>query len=57
MSDSNRKIRHYRIYMNMYGEMLRDLSRSETYIHLIGNNGLDKFETSLRTKTEKSFKR
>jgi len=44
--------------MNMYGEMLQDLSRSESYItRLIDNNELDQFETSLRALIEKSFKR
>ncbi len=58
MPDSKTKIRHYHVYMQMYGEMLQDLSRSENFIsHLIDNNRLDEFETSLRTKIEKSFKR
>lgn len=58
MPDNPNKIHHYCTYMDMYGEMLRDLSRSENYItRLIDNNELDEFETSLRTKIEKSFKR
>lgn len=57
MPDSKTRIRHYHVYMNMYGEMLQDLSRSESYItRLIDNNELDQFETSLRALIEKSFK-
>lgn len=58
MPDSKTRICHYHVYMNMYGEMLQDLSRSESYItRLIDNNELDQFETSLRALIEKSFKR
>lgn len=55
MPDSQTKICHYRVYMNMYGEMMQDLSRSENYItRLIGNDGLDEFELALRTRIEKT---
>jgi len=58
MPDSKAKILHYRIYMDMYGEMLRDLSHCDKYItYLIDNNELDEFETSLRTLIERFWKR
>lgn len=57
MRNNQREICHYRTYLKMYGEMLQDLSVSDTYIaKLIGNNGLDDFETSLRKLIEKSPK-
>ena len=57
MPDSQTRISHYRACICMYVETMQDLSRCENYItHLIGNNGLDEFETSLRDKIEKSFK-
>ncbi len=56
MPDNPDKIRHYRIYMRKYGEMMQDLSHSEEYIiKLIDNNGLNEFETGLRTLIEKSL--
>lgn len=58
MPDNQTRISHYRVCMRMYGEMMQDLSRCENYIaRLIGNDGLDEFETSLRTLIEKSLKR
>lgn len=57
MPDNQIKIHHYRACIRMYCEMMQDLSRSENYIaRLIGNDGLDEFETSLRTLIEKSLK-
>lgn len=57
MPVSQTRISHYRDCMRMYSEMMQDLSRSENYItHLIDNNGLDEFETGLRTLIEKSPK-
>lgn len=56
MPDNPDKIRHYRTCMRMYGEMMQDLSGSEHYIaRLIGNDGLDEFETGLRILIEKSL--
>lgn len=58
MLDSKTKILHYHVYMNMYGEMLQDLSHCEKYIiNLIDNNELDEFEIGLRILIEKSWKR
>lgn len=58
MPDNPDKIYHYRSYMRMYGEMMQDLSHSEEYvIKLIDYNGLNEFETGLRTLIEKSWKR
>ncbi len=37
MPHSKTKIRHYHVYMNMYGEMLQDLSSSDIMI----DNGLN----------------
>jgi hypothetical protein len=57
MRNKQHEIRHYRTYLKMYGEMMQDLSGSGEYIaKLIGNNGLDDFETSLRKLIEKSPK-
>ena len=57
MLDNPDKIRHYRTYMRRYGEMMQDLSHSESYIiHLIGNDRLNEFETGLRSLIEKSPK-
>ncbi len=54
MRDNQRKIRHYRAYLRMYGEMMCDLSGSDGYIaRLIDNNELSKFETGLRNLIEK----
>lgn len=58
MPDSQTRISHYRTCLRMYGEMMQDLAMSENYIvHLIDNDGLDEFETSLRVLIEKSLKR
>ncbi len=55
MPDKQNKIRHYRAYMKMYGEMMQDLSGCDEYVtKLIDNDKLDNFETALRTKIEKS---
>ena len=55
MPDKQSKIHHYRVHMYMYGEMMQDLSSSEKYVaKLIGNDGLDEFETGLRNLIEKS---
>ncbi|MGY8628520.1 hypothetical protein ABHF54_01330 [Nitrosomonas europaea] len=56
MLDNQNRIRHYRAYTRMYGEMMQDLCSSEHYItYLINNDGLNKFETGLRTLIEKSL--
>lgn len=56
MQDNWNKIRHYRTCMRMYGEMMLDLSSSEKYLTcLIDNDGLNEFETGLRTLIEKSL--
>ncbi len=55
MPDKQNKIRHYRAYMKMYGEMMRDLSQCDEYItKLIDNDKLDGFEQALRVLIEKS---
>lgn len=57
MPDKQNKIRHYRAYMKMYGEMMQDLSGSDGYIaKLIDNNGLSKFEIELHNLIEKCLK-
>ncbi|MCP5275780.1 MAG: hypothetical protein H6936_13210 [Burkholderiales bacterium] len=54
MRDNQRKTRHYRAYLKIYGEMMQDLSSSDEYItRLIDNNGLSEFETGLRSLIEK----
>ncbi len=56
MPDKQNKIRHYRAYMKMYGEMMLDLSDSDEYItKLIDDNGLGEFETGLCNLIEKSL--
>ncbi len=51
---SENKIRHYRAYMKMYGEMVQDLSQCDEYIaYLLDNDGLDTFEMGLRNLIEK----
>lgn len=57
MPDNPDKIHHYRSYMRMYGEMMQDLSHSEEYVSkLIGNDGLDEFESALCNLIEKYSK-
>jgi len=56
-NSSGATIDHYRTYMRMYGEMLKDLSLSKNYItYLIDNKGLNEFEAGLRTLIEKALK-
>ncbi len=46
---TKQEIKHYTAHMKMYASMLHDLADSESYvIWLIENDGLDKFEESLR---------
>ncbi len=57
MPDNPDKIHHYRSHMRMYGEMMQDLSHSEEYVSkLIGNDGLDEFESALCNLIEKYSK-
>jgi len=56
MQDDQNKIRLYRIYMKMYGEMMQDLSCCDEYItKLIDRDKLGDFEYALRTLIEKSL--
>ncbi|MCH9639537.1 MAG: hypothetical protein K0U40_08595 [Betaproteobacteria bacterium] len=57
MPDKTEKAKHYRAYMKMYGEMIRDLSCCDDYVkRLTDQDKLSDFETALRTRIEKSPK-
>ena len=57
MPDKTERMKHYRAYMKMYGEMMQDLSGCDEYVtRLIEHDRLNDFETALRTRIEKSPK-
>jgi hypothetical protein len=51
MSNTDEKVKHYKAYLYMYGSMMVDLSKSDSYAQiLVKGSSLNPFEQALRVQ-------